>query len=65
MDNSDITIYGDVMSLVGNLSLVVAGTTIFVFSVFITGDFLLALLGGFMVGVPIGLLKRRFNGRGW
>ena len=65
MSNSNKELHFDVMSLVGNLSLVVAGTTIFVFSVFIIGDFLLALLGGFMVGVPIGLLKRRFNGRGW
>ena len=64
MDDSNITIYRDVMSLVGNLSLAAAGAIIFALGI-ATGDIPLSLLGGFMVGLPIGLLKRRFNGRGW
>ena len=64
MDDQDITIYKDVMSLVGNLSLVAAGTMIFAFGVG-TGNIPLGFLGGLMIGFPIGLLKRRFYGRGW
>ena len=64
MDESNITIYRDVMSLVGNLSLVAAGTMIFAFGVG-TGNIPLGFLGGLLVGIPAGLLKKRFNGRGW
>ena len=64
MDESNITIYRDVMSLVGNLSLAAAATIIFTFSV-VTGNISLSLISGLLIGLPIGLLKKRFYGRGW
>ena len=64
MDDQDITIYKDVMSLVGNLSLAAAGTMIFLLGI-ATGDIPLSFLGGLMAGIGAGLLKKRFYGRGW
>ena len=64
MNDPDITIYRDVMSLVGNLSLAVAGTMIFLLGIS-TSDIPLSFLGGLLFGIGAGLLKKRFYGRGW
>ena len=64
MDDKDITIHGDVISLVGNLSLVVAGIILFSFGLK-AGNIPLCFLGGLLTGLPIGFLRKWFNGRGW